>query len=506
MSSSLPKALCFACFLAISSLIFANNRPLLVGCGDNFFDPGGANGNYSDGTVTVMTLCPDQPGDFIEVHFNSFETEACCDFLSVYDSDNIFGNYLGAWSGNAIPATFSAANPTGCLTFYFNPQGAGTASGWEAEVTCSPCPRPNLFRVEKTGGNSAHFSWWQVAAGASYDWEIGLPGFVPGAGEAVNSGTTGDNFAIADNLAKNTAYEIYLRSNCPGGAGSSEFSGPHAVKTSPGCGDPFFDSGGADGNFNLLSNPATTICPDAPGTFVSLDFQQFEMPPCCASLVVSNGNGNGFGDIGVYTGTSIPGTLTSVDPSGCLTLSLYQPNLQETGAGWAGTVNCVSCPPLNWVGAYNLTLQGVNLQWQQLPAAVAYVWEVGATDFAPGTGAAAETGTTNLADVLVTGLESGTKHDAYVAVLCQNGDTSAWQKTSFTTLPTCGDTFFDSGGATGSPAPNESKEVLICPDQPGLYASLTFTEFDLEPCCAYLEVFNSNYWGGEYLGYFSGNQ
>ncbi|HFS67422.1 MAG TPA: hypothetical protein ENK67_04345, partial [Flavobacteriia bacterium] len=100
-----------------------------VGCGGQFVDSGGVNGNYSNGEDITTTLCPDNNGDVVTVQFLSFETESGFDDLSIYDGSDASATLLGVFDGTNIPPTFTSTDASGCLTFVFHSDGSDNRSG-----------------------------------------------------------------------------------------------------------------------------------------------------------------------------------------------------------------------------------------------------------------------------------------------------------------------------------------------------------------------------------------
>lgn len=121
---------------------------------DDGDDPNTGVGNpYEPGQSYVYTICPDTPGQVVKVEFAAFQLFTSpnpnnSDYLTIYDGDNTGATSLGSYTGGqlqGLPVTASINNPSGCLTFAFssNPNGGGTAAGWEALISCTtPCANP----------------------------------------------------------------------------------------------------------------------------------------------------------------------------------------------------------------------------------------------------------------------------------------------------------------------------------------------------------------------------
>ena len=120
-------------------------------CSGTYLDNGGAAGNYSNSILGGLyrVFCPTVPGNCVRVTFNSFRTEASFDYLTIGNgatqNSPVFTNAPatvpnGRISGApTVPFTFTANNPSGCLTFRFTSDGSINFAGWSAALSCVPC-------------------------------------------------------------------------------------------------------------------------------------------------------------------------------------------------------------------------------------------------------------------------------------------------------------------------------------------------------------------------------
>jgi gliding motility-associated-like protein len=121
-------------------------------CGGNFYDNGGATGNYSHNQFLVFTVCADQPLHQIQISFSSFDLESGNDYFYIYDGSNTFAPLLGIFSGAVIPGIFTSSN--GCLTFVFISNGSINAAGWASSFSCvSSVPPPCSVSGCPAGGS-----------------------------------------------------------------------------------------------------------------------------------------------------------------------------------------------------------------------------------------------------------------------------------------------------------------------------------------------------------------
>ncbi|WP_412986269.1 T9SS type B sorting domain-containing protein [Pontimicrobium sp. IMCC45349] len=180
-------------FLAVSQDVIMQNGTVNA-CVGTFYDTGGSGGNYSSNETIVFTICPDNPGQLVQLDFTEFSTQLNADTMNIYDGDDTTANQFGTFSGGAAnsPGFVSATpgNPTGCLTIEFISDAAATTTGWAATISCwEPCqtivsqidsasPAPNgdgYIRVcpdeEITLTGSGNFS--VDGTGATYEWDLG---------------------------------------------------------------------------------------------------------------------------------------------------------------------------------------------------------------------------------------------------------------------------------------------------------------------------------------------
>lgn len=117
-------------------------------CGGIFRDDGD-NGAYSGDELT-MTICPDNPTDFISIDFLAFNIYSNpnpnnSDYLLIFDGDNTGETSLGSYTGTqlqGLQVSSTVNNTSGCLTFQLispSNNAAGLA-GWEGNIQCgTPC-------------------------------------------------------------------------------------------------------------------------------------------------------------------------------------------------------------------------------------------------------------------------------------------------------------------------------------------------------------------------------
>lgn len=109
--------------------------------------------------------------------------------------------------------------------------------------------------------------------------------------------------------------------------------------TSINCGSTatFTDPGG---NGNYLNNQSSfyEICPSEPGTFVSVNFSNFNLG-AGDNLVIFDGSKSDDPIIGQFSGGSNPGIITSSNADGCLSFAFHSDNA-TVSSGWNASVTC----------------------------------------------------------------------------------------------------------------------------------------------------------------------
>ena len=105
-------------------------------CMARFFDPAGANANYSNNENKTMTFLPSTEGAMMKVVFESFNTESNYDYLKIYNGLSSSAPQLANLNGTNLPGEYIATNEDGALTFVFTSDGSVSAAGWEAIVSC----------------------------------------------------------------------------------------------------------------------------------------------------------------------------------------------------------------------------------------------------------------------------------------------------------------------------------------------------------------------------------
>jgi len=110
----------------------------------------------------------------------------------------------------------------------------------------------------------------------------------------------------------------------------------------PTCGEMFYDTGGPDGAYTNSENYSVVICGGAGP--VTIQFTEFQLALDGDILTIYDNDGTS-GASDFYTGGASPGTVTSTNPSNCLTVAFESNSFGEAATGWEAEVTCtVPCP------------------------------------------------------------------------------------------------------------------------------------------------------------------
>lgn len=104
------------------------------------------------------------------------------------------------------------------------------------------------------------------------------------------------------------------------------------------CSSVFTDSGGFSGNYAINENYTFTICPDNGGSDLTVNFTSFDVEDNYDFLSIYNGMDTS-SLISTHDNGNPPTSITSTDPSGCLTF-VFSSDSTVTGTGWTADISC----------------------------------------------------------------------------------------------------------------------------------------------------------------------
>jgi hypothetical protein len=199
---------------------------------------------YDNSTTEWVTVLVVNPGDYLDITFNSGTVENTWDELLVYDGADGTGTQLyygyGA-SGNISGLTYQSL--TGVISFAVQADGSnscGTSQQTQIDysVVCSAPPTclvPTNLAVSDVTFSSATLDWDASPSSPSggYEWELRTSGAGgSGATGLTDNGVTGAGVTTDASTALSgaTSYGFYLRANC-GGGDFSTWEGPSSFGT-----------------------------------------------------------------------------------------------------------------------------------------------------------------------------------------------------------------------------------------------------------------------------------
>ncbi len=168
-------------------------------CTGTFVDNGAGEGAAYVAGSDTFTICPDTPGDVIQVDFIGFNVfqdpnnQNNSDYLYIFDGDDTSASGMGSYTGTSIagqPFTGTINNTSGCLTFFFdnNSGNPTTLPGWEALISCTtPCAAPTSI--------SSFVSPTPINNGQTVTLCMGAPVTFDGTGSSVAPGFTLDHYS-----------------------------------------------------------------------------------------------------------------------------------------------------------------------------------------------------------------------------------------------------------------------------------------------------------------------
>ena len=103
----------------------------------------------------------------------------------------------------------------------------------------------------------------------------------------------------------------------------------------------FTDTGGASGPYQSNEDFVMTICPENSGDILVFSFGRFSTQANQDVLKIYNGEDINAPLIGEYSGSTGPGTVTSSNPTGCLTFT-FTSNGSGNTLGWEAFIFCTT--------------------------------------------------------------------------------------------------------------------------------------------------------------------
>lgn len=172
-------------------------------CSGNIYDNGGPSANYANSSNGTTTIYPGTSGMAVQLLFNSFNVETCCDYLAIYDGNSTAAPLIGTYT--ASPGTVMSTASDGSLTLVFYSDGSVTYAGFDATVSCvTPLPADPTSATASSAsiceGSSTTLTATGVV-GTAYWFE----------GSCATSGQIGTGSTL--NVSPTTTTTYYVRNN-----------------------------------------------------------------------------------------------------------------------------------------------------------------------------------------------------------------------------------------------------------------------------------------------------
>jgi len=145
--------------VSFSQTYLISNPGAVTTCSGNFYDDGGASGNYGTNKKYIKTFCPQDTSKCLEFNFSSIDLNIGAT-LTIYNGPDTNSSILRIYNFQNTPATivisankYSIPNSRGCVTFKFEESSGFFADpGWAASIACVTCKPPPVPTVQDACG------------------------------------------------------------------------------------------------------------------------------------------------------------------------------------------------------------------------------------------------------------------------------------------------------------------------------------------------------------------
>lgn len=191
-------------------------------------------------------------------------------------------------------------------------------------------------------GNSVHFtdnSWGAQINSWEWEFEGGTPATSTQQNPTVTyneAGSFGVRLTVSNAAGESSTK--YLPNYITAAAAYNMQDG--TVTT---CDAMFYDNGGPNANYTDNLNLTMTFLPSSQGAKIQVEFLSFAIESSWDHLYVYDGASTSATQIGDFTGSSNPGTVTATNAQGALTFK-FTSDYSTVGAGWEAHVSCIGLP------------------------------------------------------------------------------------------------------------------------------------------------------------------
>lgn len=294
----------------------------------------------------------------IRISFSEFQTQECCDFLTIYDGPDENAPVLGEFSGNTLPGDVNSS--TGVVHLTFRTDESTGSTGWQMNYNgtavmsaCSgsmedgsgPAPYANnqhcAWKIAPPGATSVTLSFEEFSIESKYDYVYvydGPDGFSPMIGaysgnflpEPVTSGPVMLVVFLAD-----------ISGSGPGWLANYTADVPDLV-VCPGSLDQV-----EEGYTYQFNEDCTWLLAPAGAETVLLNFTEFDLA-AGDYLYVHDGMDANAPLIAQLTGNAVPGEIQSGGPEMFLRFSS---DAEDEAGGFAFTFDCAEATAIgNYAG------------------------------------------------------------------------------------------------------------------------------------------------------------
>ena len=440
----------------------------LFTCHSLICDPGGPDGTYGNDNHAILYVYPGSP-DSVITFWGSIQTDAF-DYLEIYEGIGTDGNLLwspptyNSYTNETIPNTISRTGP---ITLVWHSDYGAGRDGFALNVRClrrSDCPRPTDFTLVSSYTDTVRVAWHDTAFIGNYQLCYVPVDADPYAG--VDTVVSVEDTAYAfTNLLRDSAYDIYVRSDC--GNEQSWWVGPITVIP----GTIFMGTSGSDEvaacSFAVYDDGGP-MRPSGQNADYRLTIHALDPDSTLAIHGSTSTNGNHWDYLRIYDGDDTTGALlwqtsrshstlsevqevipTILSSSNSITL-VWHTNFVEACEGFELHVDCITPPTCSYVSAprvANITSTSVLADWNvnTLPLDIepAY-YEVRLMEG----DATIRVDTTSTHPYWVSGLSPLRNYSILVRSVCGAGDRSPWDWVMFSTPCMGGDTAEITGGSS----------------------------------------------------------
>ncbi len=343
-----------------------------------FMDAGGNGGVYANQSDYTYTFTPTSNQKKIGLSFSFIDTYSQLDFLEVHDGTSVTDPIIAVLTVNSGYGTVraSASNPTGSLTVRFISDNGATSDGWAATISVDSLPEvislPGTYTI-----NEPKSFYDQGGPFGNYSNDINTTMYLRPAnsGEKVSIMLTrfdlynnydfleihdgpsdtdpvitiaGDNIGYGTITSTHTTGCLTIKTISDNGAATSGWAGiistsaPRKIISMQGTyitdNGFLMDNGGPDINYNNNENEVITITPIQPNSYISVNFNYFEVYNIFDSLKVFNGSNINAQPIAVLTANAYDTVFTSTAADGSLTIQVKTDN-GASRAGWVAAIS-----------------------------------------------------------------------------------------------------------------------------------------------------------------------